>query len=270
VDLARRVERAEIGFCALAGSASLPSGISSFDVAGGTAIYVAPGSPLNKVLGLGVGEAVSDHDIDALCEFYRQHASPAQVELCPLTARDLAGRLCARGFVPQGFENELACGLGESRPVARPGRAADHIRVSRTTPEEDPVWIRVVAEGFAVGEGARPDAIADAHAVGALGEMMQLFTHPAIRRYLAWMGGTPVGGGATYVHDRTVGVFGTATLPRFRGRGVQTALVARGLEEAAGQADLAISTTEPGSTSQRTFERIGFQVLYTRLILVKG
>ena len=37
-----------------------------------------------------------------------------------------------------------------------------------------------------------------------------------------------------------------------------------------GQADLAIATTEPGSISQRTFERFGFQVLYTRAILLRN
>jgi hypothetical protein len=35
------------------------------------------------------------------------------------------------------------------------------------------------------------------------------------------------------------------------------------------QADLIIATTEPGSVSQRTFERLGFRVVYTRAILVK-
>ncbi len=39
--------------------------------------------------------------------------------------------------------------------------------------------------------------------------------------------------------------------------------------EAAGRADLAITTTEPGSTSQRVFERLGFRLIYTRTIVVK-
>ena len=67
----------------------------------------------------------------------------------------------------------------------------------------------------------------------------------------------------------SLGIFGTATLPRFRRRGVQTALVEQALADAAGRADLAIATTEPGSTSQRTFERLGFGLVYTRAILVK-
>jgi hypothetical protein len=30
-----------------------------------------------------------------------------------------------------------------------------------------------------------------------------------------------------------------------------------------------MATTEPGSVSQRNFERLGFQVMYTRAILIK-
>jgi hypothetical protein len=65
-----------------------------------------------------------------------------------------------------------------------------------------------------------------------------------------------------------LGIFGTATLDPFRRRGVQTAIAARALLDGEAAADLAIVTTAPGSTSQRTFERLGFQVMYTRAILV--
>ena len=41
-------------------------------------------------------------------------------------------------------------------------------------------------------------------------------------------------------------------------------------EDAAGEADIATATTAPGSTSQRTFERLGFQVLYNRAVLIKA
>ena len=49
---------------------------------------------------------------------------------------------------------------------------------------------------------------------------------------------------------------------------MESRLVSR-LNDARGKADLVIATTEPGSISQRTFERLGFQVIYTRAILVK-
>jgi predicted acetyltransferase len=71
------------------------------------------------------------------------------------------------------------------------------------------------------------------------------------------------------VIEGTVGLAGTATLPSHRGRGVQHALVATMLRDAAGRADLAIATVEPGSQSQRTFERFGFGVIYTRAIFAR-
>jgi hypothetical protein len=98
---------------------------------------------------------------------------------------------------------------------------------------------------------------------------MRHFTHDDITRYLVWVDGEPAGGGATFVRDGLIGIFGTATLPQFRRRGVQTSMVGTAIRDAAGRADLAIATVQPGSTSQRTFERLGFHVMYTRAILVK-
>ena len=42
------------------------------------------------------------------------------------------------------------------------------------------------------------------------------------------------------------------------------------LRDAVQRADLAIATVAPGSQSQRTFERFGFRVIYTRAILVRS
>jgi hypothetical protein len=67
-------------------------------------------------------------------------------------------------------------------------------------------------------------------------------------------------------------VLGSSEPPRGRRTAAAAcsgAIVAKALAEAVGHADLAIATTEPGSISQRTFERFGFQVLYTRAILLR-
>ena len=62
---------------------------------------------------------------------------------------------------------------------------------------------------------------------------------------------------------------GTATRHAFRRRGLQRAIIARAMNDGRDKADLIIATTAPGSVSQRTFERCGFRVVYTRAILVK-
>ena len=57
-------------------------------------------------------------------------------------------------------------------------------------------------------------------------------------------------------------------MPAFRRRGVQQAVVAHLLRGASARTEFAMATVEPGSISQRNFERFGFQVVYTRAIFV--
>jgi GNAT superfamily N-acetyltransferase len=63
---------------------------------------------------------------------------------------------------------------------------------------------------------------------------------------------------------------GAGTLPAYRGRGVQKALVHYRLQEAhAAGCELAVVTTAPGTRSQDNVMRRGFELLYTRAILVR-
>ena len=134
--------------------------------------------------------------------------------------------------------------------------------------EEEELWADVVARGFASAPQLAAHDVALLH--GNLREVMRGFRHGAQTRYLARDAGEPVGGAAAFYIDGVVGLAGTATLPSHRGRGVQHALVARMLRDAVGRADLAVATVEPGSQSQRTFERFSFAVIYTRAILVRA
>jgi hypothetical protein len=268
LDLARRVDRAEIEFCAVAGGMGRPGGVEVLEAGGGRALFGKPGSPLNKVLGLGLSGPVADEDLARIETFYASRGAPVPIELCPLAAADLPPRLIARGFVVQGFENQLGRGLAAGAAARQP--AAPGVRVTLATPAQDDLWIRVTAEGFAAGEppvGGGPAS--DLLSVDLMMEMMSQFAHPSIRRYLAWVGGEPAGGGAAWAYGGVLGIFGTATLPRFRRLGVQAAIAQRAMAESV-DAELATATTAPGSTSQRTFERLGFHVLYTRAIFVKA
>jgi GNAT superfamily N-acetyltransferase len=64
--------------------------------------------------------------------------------------------------------------------------------------------------------------------------------------------------------------FGAATLPEFRGRGIQRAFMEERLRIArqAG-CDLAVTLTMPGTTSQRNVERAGFRTVYTKVVVRK-
>lgn len=264
LELARRIDRAEIEFCAFATIGVAPDA-AMLERGGGLAVYSAPGSPVNKVLGLGLGTECSDDDLDAIEDFYAERGCPVQIELCPLTMPDLPPRLTKRGYVLQAFENELAR-LAPAEPVQSSSDA--DIRVEAGAPEN--LWLEVVAEGFAV-----PDRIVlngpplPRDAVSAIGDVMRLFVHPEIVRYVAHVNGHAASAAVSFIQDGVMCIAGTATREAFRRRGLQRAIVARAMNDGLGKADLMIATTEPGSISQRTFERLGFRVVYTRAILVK-
>jgi N-acetylglutamate synthase-like GNAT family acetyltransferase len=94
---------------------------------------------------------------------------------------------------------------------------------------------------------------------------------PGFMRYLARIDGTPVGEAAMRIEGTLAQVAGAGTLPAYRGRGVQKALLHRRLMDARAHAcELAVVTTAPGTRSQENVMRRGFALLYTRAILIRA
>ena len=83
--------------------------------------------------------------------------------------------------------------------------------------------------------------------------------------------GDPAGGAAQANRDGLATLFADSTIPRFRGRGLHRELIAARLNEAIAQGcDMATASTQPGSGSQRNYERLGFEVVYTKVTLALG
>ena len=97
-----------------------------------------------------------------------------------------------------------------------------------------------------------------------------IFAMPGALCYLAVAGtGDPAGGGALAVRDGLATLFADSTVAAFRRQGIHRELIAARLNEAiALGCDIATASTLPGSTSQRNFERLGFEVVYTKVTLV--
>ena len=86
------------------------------------------------------------------------------------------------------------------------------------------------------------------------------YGQPEWHCYLACVAGTVAAFGAMYVHNGTAALISAATLPQFRRRGCQTALLARRLADAAEiGCTLAWSHAACDSTSQRNMERQGMR-----------
>lgn len=268
-ELAARIERAErslIEDSARAARGARP-GLDAFvrPVAGGAACYAGPGSPLNKVAGLGFGGAPTDAELDDVEREYARRACPVQVELGSLADPALGATLTARGYRLVGFENVLGLAPGADDPTSAP-----HIDVRPCSADDLDEWIDLVVDGFAAPdvEGVASHESFDRAAIeGAIRDMAGA---AGMTRYIARVDGRAAGAASMRTHEGVAHLCGAATLPPLRRRGVQTALLARRLRDAATRGcDLAVMTTLPGSKSQENAQRRGFAPLYTRAVLVK-
>lgn len=274
VDLAARVERAEARLMAdvvdAAGRGPAAQGLGdgfaiavAIAIAGGFATFVEPGSPYNKVAGLGFAGVPSGSELDAVEAAFADRDAPVQIELAHLADPAVLDVLVGRGYRLISFENVLGRDLS-AVPPASPG-----IEVRRSLADDLDQWLAVVTEaamhpddeGLPMEDFPR-DVLerAERHGAGAAG----------VRRYTALRDGQPAGGASWRPAGDVAQLTGAGTLPAHRRHGVQSTLLAVRLAEAvAVGCDLAVVTTQPGSRSQRNAQRQGFDLLYTRAVLVK-
>ena len=134
------------------------------------------------------------------------------------------------------------------------------VSIRRAAPDESKLWTKTVSQGFAEHHPVTQSIL----------DVMEGF-FPAAQCFIASVDGAVAGGAALSVREGVCGLFGASTLPGFRGRGVQSALLKARLESAASQgSDIAVSIAQPGSVSHRNIERHGFRVAYTRTKLIRA
>jgi GNAT superfamily N-acetyltransferase len=266
--LAARIEAAEADLIARCSEAARRrSGRDGFatPIAGGVASFAGEGSPYNKVAGLGFGGVPDPAALDDIEQAFTAHGAPTQVELAHLADPEIGVLLSARGYQLESFENVLGRALtGELERVTPPG-----IEVRPSGEEEFAAWLDVVAEG-----SVHPDTqgvpwheefprevIIEAELDSAeAGEV----------RYAALRDGVLAGGATMRQVDGIAQLTGAATVPEHRRRGIQTALLsARLADAAAAGCDVAVIIVQPGSKSQQNAQRQGFDLLYTRAVLVR-
>ena len=270
-ELALRVERAACTLIAAGAEAVRRRDdgdrVLTMPVAGGLAVWAGAGSPLNKVAGVGFAGEISADEIEQLEEELDQRASPVRFELANLGDPANGRMLTGRGYALVGFENELGLDL-EGRSFAA---AAEGIEISRSEGDDFELWIDAVVEGF-----AHPDEQGVASDESFPRDVLrQVFREIAglegFVRYVARIGGEIAGGASMRLSDGVAQLAGAATLPQFRRRGVQSSLLTARLAEARDTGcDLAVVTTQPGSKSQQNVSRQGFDLLYSKAVLVKG
>jgi GNAT superfamily N-acetyltransferase len=257
LELAKRIELAEAqaaAGCAEQMKLLQPGSVGVVEqIAGGYAVYCGPNSPVTQAVGIGLNGPVSAEEFDRLEEFYFSREEPVRVETCPLADASLLEHYGQRGYRVTEYSNVLVRPVGGRHEWKSPAG----VEVRRAGREELDLWTLNVSQGFS------EHFPVTAEILGVM-KMFAMGNHTEC--YLARIDGRVVGGGTLALRGNIAGLFGASTLPEFRRRGVQSALLQRRLERAeeAG-CELAVSLVQPGSASQRNMSRKGFRTLYTRV-----
>ena len=267
--VAKRIEKAEATLIAEFGRAadrrSATNKVFICDLAGGTAVAAGPGAPFSKIAGLGF-EPIDVSLLDTAEEAFASTATPVRIELASLANPEVGALLTRRGYVLQGFENVLA----KSLPAEEP--SITEVSIARVVDSESAQWVDVLAASFAepdTFDGPAVDEPVDRAALDAIfGQISEI---SGLVRYFGRRNNDVAGGAAMRIAEGMAQLCGAATLPAHRRRGVQTALLQHRLADA-GRAgcDMAVVTTQPGSVSQQNVQRQGFELLYSRAILIKS
>lgn len=271
ISLAARIDRGEARLSRSFGQAALAKRThdDAFveEIGDGVAVYAGPSSPMNKMIGVGFGTLPPDDRLRGVEELFQARGAPLQAEVSTLADPAFAAELTRRGYILQGFENV------SGRAITSHDAGGDHpdgIEVTLTNDDDAARWLDVMITGFLhpdlQGVQAEPPPGRDT-LERALGDTVGV---PGLRRYAARVDGQLAGVATLRLDEGLAQLCGAATLPAFRRRGIQTALQRRRLADAFDErCDLALLTTQPGSKSEENGRRQGFQLLYSRALLVK-
>ncbi|MFI5838932.1 hypothetical protein ACIA8K_04345 [Catenuloplanes sp. NPDC051500] len=224
---------------------------------GGATVTSAPGAAQTfwtRVLGLGISEPVTGELIGEIIRYYLAHGTGRTVfQIAPsLLPPDWDAIRAEHGLTPGATWYKMA------RPAAETPPPATSLSISRVEPDEVAEAMAVLATGF------------DWSVADMTGLMGGAITSGLADGYVARDGDTIVSSALLVVSEHGGAMYGAGTLPGFRGRGGQTALLAARVSAAAraGCGTVFAETWVPGEGGRNpSFENMragGFEVLYER------
>jgi GNAT superfamily N-acetyltransferase len=256
--LARRLERAEAianaRFVEARARIEPASGAQWIEVAGAYAMFDGVRSPCTQTFGLGMFQLPTSADLDRIESFFKERGAPALHEVCPCAEKGVLELLNGRGYRAVEFSNVMFLPLQQTQVSV--GEQDESLRVRTTGEQEQDLWARTAAEGW--------------REFTEIADLMQPLLRVSATRsdavsFLAEWGKRPVAAGSLMIHEGVSLLAGASTIPEWRRRGAQRALLAARLKYALDAGcDVAMMCAEPGSISQRNAERHGFRVAYTR------
>lgn len=212
------------------------------------------GPLFNRVLGFGNAESGF---LDEIVQFYDSRDVACRIDINPYDADpSLFDVLATAGLHPFRFHGYLY-GLPPVLPLPEESGA---ILAREIRPEELPVWADIWLGAYAEALG-----VATAMARQIASTTCLLYGKPGWGLYLAFVEGQPAAAGALYIQDGVGSLLVGGTLPAFRCRGCQQALLRVRMADAGRQGcDLIAAQAGLDTTSQHNMERAGMQIAYTR------
>ena len=266
---AHLVETAEIQFIKAqiqAVQARFPSQkFTAESIGGGVAAVTKPsfGRKLNHVAGFGMNGPVSEEDLEAIELFYRWIGVFPEINLCPFAHPNAREALDRMGWTVCAEMNVYVLSLQEyKQTVECEPQRAEGIQVAHASTEEYPLFIETSVAGF--GYNSTPDQLDLFHTLASAATL-----RADTRLYLARINGQIAGAAGMALITTPLGqvaeLYIDSTIPEYRGKGVQAALLRARLDEAKKKGiDLATVTTWPTGTSARNVERAGFRLGYRK------
>jgi GNAT superfamily N-acetyltransferase len=254
--LSKRLERAEGFACAQRAVArrlqSAAVNAEWIECDGAYAVFDGVDSPCTQTFGLGIFEELTSATLDTIEAFFARHEAPVFHEVSPFAGPAALALLCQRGYRPMEITSVLYLPVAQATSIT-----PANLSVRVINPDEATLWSEVSTRGWVQDHPEFADLFLDLGAVIAASEHTVCF--------LAEIDGQPGAAGVLCLHDGVALFGGAATVPEFRRRGLQAALLQARMRYAfEHQCDLAMMCALPGSESQRNAERKGFRIAYTR------
>ncbi len=230
-------------------------GAEWMEVAGAYAMFDGVQSPCTQTFGLGLFQMPTAVDMERIEVFFQSRQAPVLHEVSPLADAALVGMLSDRRYRPVELSSVLFLPLSERVPAALSSNAALKTRI--VGEGERDLWARTSADGWREFAEVAPLVAGLARVIAAT---------EGTTPFLVELDGQIVATGALAIRDGVALFAGASTVPEYRRRGAQLALLEARFGYAVQQGcDLAMIVTAPGSASQRNAERAGFRVAYTRV-----
>jgi hypothetical protein len=231
---------------------------SAFDIVAGLATPTCAtwSHPLfNRAIGASVQAPLDERGIDAIVRHFTARGRTPCVEVYPgTTPAATLDALGEAGFADSGhgFESHV---LQTDRPIDVKVKG---VTVRRVAPGEYVHFGELVRDGF----GMRDDPKVGPFFVDlTVASLQALGANSA--GFIASADGEDAGSGQLVLTDRVAGCYSGSVIERFRGRGIQKAVISARVRQGLARGKrIFISQTDPDSPSGHNLHDLGFRTLY--------